>query len=113
MDHYSGRDVFIHLFRVVENIVSLHFIVLYRSIKSVPMQSENRRKWIMAIETHQEFDYTVSRFNVCELHFTADLIQKRGQRTDLKPGAVPSIFPSYEIEYLDEDVDCLNNYLSS
>lgn len=77
---------------------------------SVPMKSENRNKWIQASEKHQEFDYKVSRFFVCELHFTADSLQKRGLRTDVAPGAVPTIFPTHEIEYLDEDAIYLNDY---
>lgn len=75
---------------------------------SVPMKPEKREKWIQAIEKYQEFDYALSRFFVCELHFQADSIEKRGSRIDLKPGTVPTIFPT-QIEYLEEDEIYLND----
>lgn len=77
------------------------------------MQIVKRQKWINAIETHQEFDYTVSRFFVCESHFTTGSIQRRGKNTSLDANAVPSIFPDYQIEYLNEDEIYLEDYLSS
>lgn len=62
-------------------------------IHSVPSEPNKRKNWIKAIETHQEFDYFVSKYIVCELHFESDSITKTGSRTDLKRNTVPTIFP--------------------
>lgn len=58
----------------------------------VPSDPTRRKKWITAIETHQEFDYSLSTFYVCDLHFPVECIIKRGARTDLAQNALPSIF---------------------
>lgn len=60
---------------------------------SVPYEPYVRAKWIEAIETYQEFDYTPTRFHLCENHFQPNDIQRFGTRTTLKPGTIPSIFP--------------------
>lgn len=59
---------------------------------SVPFEPNKRKKWIAAIETHQEFDYYVSKYYICELHFPADAIRRVGGRTDLQADAIPTIF---------------------
>lgn len=80
-------------------------------IFSVPCEASKKKLWVEAIEKHQPFDYYLSKFHVCELHFTADSIKRSGQRTVLHPNVVPTIFPlsiqlnddESAIEFLDED----------
>lgn len=66
---------------------------------SVPFEPARRQKWIDAIETHQQFDYYVSRYFVCEQHFSVDAIKRIGFRTDLKPNAIPTIFPQMYVNF--------------
>lgn len=68
----------------------------------MPMDEERRRKWIEAIENHQEFN-DLKQFFVCELHFTNESLLRCGSRVFVKQGAVPSIFPSFEVKYLNEN----------
>lgn len=56
-----------------------------------------REKWIAAIETHQKFDYNVAVFSVCEQHFPAYMIIRRGKTSVLKKDAVPSIFTEHQL----------------
>lgn len=66
---------------------------------SVPSEPNKRKLWIEAIEKHQSFDYYVSKFYVCELHFSEESLRRGGFRTDLKPNVVPTIFCSRFDEY--------------
>lgn len=52
-----------------------------------------RDKWIVNIETHQQYDYENVYFSVCELHFEPDAIIRNGSRFKLKKGTLPTIFP--------------------
>lgn len=80
---------------------------------SVPLDPIKRTEWIGAIETHQEFDHSICKYYICQLHFPAQFIRKAGARTDLLKGAVPTIFPQVcDIEYLDEDAVCVNKYIN-
>lgn len=52
-----------------------------------------RNKWIAAIQTHQQFDYFSTQFEICEAHFDeSDFIVKSNKRA-LKTDAVPTKFP--------------------
>lgn len=74
---------------------------------SVPSDPDKRMVWIAAIEKHQEFNYHISKFYVCESHFRKDDIYKNRKRTTLLPNVTPTIFPNetdnVEVEFLDED----------
>lgn len=60
---------------------------------SVPPIGPQRLQWIQAIEKNQEFDYSCSEFDVCNLHFrTEDFINKKGGIQFLRSDAVPSLF---------------------
>lgn len=61
---------------------------------SVPIDSARKKLWIEAIEHHQEFDYYISRFFVCQNHFMESDLLLKGTRTTLSPGAIPSVFPT-------------------
>lgn len=63
-------------------------------LHSVPNEPNKRNEWISAIGTYQEFDYYVSKFHVCELHFPEGSIRKIGKRTTLQADALPTIFPT-------------------
>lgn len=56
------------------------------------MRNQQKKLWIEAIEKHQPFDYYVSKYYVCELHFPEEAIRRIGKRTDLLPNVVPTIF---------------------
>lgn len=60
---------------------------------SVPSDSDRRNEWIKAIEQHQIFNYKISKFYVCELHFSPESIYRNGARVTVKKGFVPTIFP--------------------
>lgn len=64
-------------------------------LRSVPTKEDDRKKWITAIEAHQQFDHKAAYFEVCELHFDSDCIN-RGKSQKLKSGSIPSTFPSAE-----------------
>lgn len=79
----------------------------------MPSDPIKRKKWIDAIEKHQEFDFSICKYYVCQLHFPDDCIKKAGSRTNLLAGVVPTIFPQIcNIEYLEEDADCVNKYIN-
>lgn len=75
----------------------------------VPYEPQRRKKWIAAIETHQEFDYVPVRFFLCENHFEPNCFIRFLLKTTLKPDSVPTKFPETsdknipyeEIEYLE------------
>lgn len=60
---------------------------------SVPSNEPNKKNWIDAITQHQEFDYYVQTFHVCDQHFLPTDIKTSGKRKTVIPGRVPSIFP--------------------
>lgn len=66
------------------------------------MKSDDRQKWIDAIETHQEFDRHALRWNICELHFRPEQINRSRLRDKLIKRVAPSIFPvkKYKQEYV-------------
>lgn len=68
-------------------------ICKYSFSNSVPASGDKRKKWIEAIEKHQEFDYCSSKYYICEQHFERDSINIIGKRKNVKPNAIPSIFP--------------------
>lgn len=67
------------------DFISFHF-------KRLPLSSDQRAKWVEAIEKHQKIDR--QKFNVCIRHFQDEDLQQRGHRKALIPGAIPLIFPS-------------------
>lgn len=66
-----------------------------------------RDKWIEAIEKCQVFDYKVTRFVVCSLHFLPDDILVRGKRRIISQGKVPSIFSNDESLAHQKTSNCL------
>lgn len=66
----------------------------FGSLFCVPSEPIRRSKWIETIETFQEFDYTLSKFYVCEQHFSPESVIRRGARTYLASNAIPTIFTS-------------------
>lgn len=62
----------------------------------VPSEPSRRKLWIDAIEQFQDFDYYVSKFYVCELHFENGSFRRIGEKTILSPNIVPTIFNSTE-----------------
>lgn len=60
---------------------------------SAPHEPALRAKWIENISKHQEFNNIVISYPVCCLHFDESEILRRGKRTTLVKGAVPTIFP--------------------
>lgn len=60
---------------------------------SVPLNGPNRNKWIQAIEQYQPFVH-VPTYYVCSLHFSQEDIKINGNRKNVVPGRVPSIFPN-------------------
>lgn len=87
---------------------------------SVPSKPNKRKLWIEAIEKHQEFNYHISTFSVCESHFPENAINQNGKRTTLYPNVIPTIFPQNKenlaVEFLEEDSSFLKrnaHYLES
>lgn len=62
-------------------IAVVHFYYFHVFICSVPTKGDDRQQWIKAIETNQEFDHQAQRFAVCELHFTAESINRQWKKT--------------------------------
>ena len=58
-------------------------------------------KWLAAIKRQNFVDGKLEEFipgkshRVCQLHFAEDCFTSTAQRKRLKPGSVPTIFPSY------------------
>lgn len=63
-------------------------------IMSVPFEPVLRSKWKMQIEKHQPFDEIPISYPICALHFDKNCIIKRGKKTNLVNGTVPTIFPT-------------------
>lgn len=59
----------------------------------VPFEHAMRKKWIHAIEIHQEFNYKIANYRICEEHFKSEDIMKQNTKKKLIAGAVPSVFP--------------------
>lgn len=80
---------------------------------SVPLNGPNRNKWIQAIEQNQPFVY-VPTYYVCSLHFSQEDIIINGNRKNVVPGKVPSIFPnSKNFRNFDSKSDCANSLPTS
>lgn len=58
----------------------------------IPSEDRIRKQWINAIESHQKFDYTISDFRVCQLHFTQSNVFSCTNRTLLSRGSIPTLF---------------------
>lgn len=74
----------------------IQFNILHRChliFHSVPSNEPNKKKWIDAITQHQEFDYYVQTFHICNEHFLPTDIKTSGKRKTVISGIVPSIFP--------------------
>lgn len=67
---------------------------LFNFVSRVPKNEPNRHIWIEKIEKHQIFDYSCSKFFICEEHFDTEDI-KRGARIYLKKDALPQKFRIY------------------
>lgn len=52
-----------------------------------------RKKWINQIERYQTFDPIPINYPVCSQHFEPSQILRRGKRSTLVKGSVPTIFP--------------------
>lgn len=58
----------------------------------VPTEENAKKKWILAIETHQQFDYTVENFFVCEKHFKPSDVIVCDRKKILVRGSIPTVF---------------------
>lgn len=67
-------------------------VILCNQLFRVPTMDPNRSRWIEAIEKTQEFDYITQTYYVCQSHFLPEDIQKRGKKTFVISGRVPSVF---------------------
>lgn len=56
--------------------------------------SEERTKWILAIESNQKVEEYSFHIILCEKHFDPCLITRRKDRNILAKGALPTIFPN-------------------
>lgn len=96
---FSGRSFFISQYKsdiyFDKKFASWIITDNYHCLKnsSVPLNGPNRNKWIKAIEQYQPFVYVPSYY-VCSLHFSQEDIKINGNRKNVVPGRVPSIFPN-------------------
>lgn len=58
----------------------------------LPPNGDKREKWINEIKKHQQLDSDYPELLICDLHFQPSFINRRGLRTLLNFGAVPTIF---------------------
>lgn len=68
------------------------FLIFFLQFCSVPLSNPNRKLWIDAIEKNQPFDYIVSSYHVCSLHFSLSDIKISGKRKTIISGRFPTIF---------------------
>lgn len=82
---------------------SVHIYILFVCfVLRVPGSGDNRRKWITAIEKHQQFDYNRQIFNICKRHFRASDLSQERKKVVLISDAVPSVFEN-SLAFVDVD----------
>lgn len=69
---------------------------LITHVRRVPTKGDDRQKWIEAIGTHQLYDQAQTQFDLCELHFCSENINRKKTQNKLQKGIVPSVYPSKE-----------------
>lgn len=60
----------------------------------MPLVGEQRIRWIGSISKHQDFDFSITNFNVCGVHFSKEVYTEDGKV--LKSDAIPSIFENVD-----------------
>ena len=59
--------------------------------------------WLERVNRNSPVKFApTSGSRICSEHFSMDMFEKGGQRMNLKPYAVPTIFPKYEVCIFDE-----------